>query len=134
MEFRRLRPGELDHEALWLGVTAICALVAWGWLRLDLPRPGCVLHNVTGWPCPGCGSTRAVRDLLHGNLAAAFLHNPLFILLLLGAVLFDLYAAIVLACRLPRVRPRVASLPSWARIGAVSALLVNWLWLLWAGV
>jgi hypothetical protein len=44
--------------------------------------PPCPFHELTGWWCPGCGSTRALHQLLHGHLAAAFWLNPLAVLLL----------------------------------------------------
>ncbi len=44
--------------------------------------PPCPLRYLTGLYCPGCGSLRAVHQLLHGNLAAAWAMNPLTILLL----------------------------------------------------
>lgn len=39
--------------------------------------PECLFHRLTGLYCPGCGSTRAMHQLLHGNIAAAFKLNPL---------------------------------------------------------
>jgi uncharacterized protein DUF2752 len=39
--------------------------------------PACPLHQYTGWWCPGCGTTRALHQLLHGNLREAFRLNPL---------------------------------------------------------
>jgi hypothetical protein len=50
--------------------------------------PGCPFRALTGLDCPGCGSTRAVHQLLHGQLAAAFEFNPLLIL----SLPFFLYA------------------------------------------
>jgi Protein of unknown function (DUF2752) len=44
--------------------------------------PPCPLHYLTGWYCPGCGSLRAIHQLLHGNLRAAWAMNPLTIILL----------------------------------------------------
>jgi hypothetical protein len=44
--------------------------------------PPCPVRYLTGWYCPGCGSLRAVHQLLHGNLRAAWALNPLTILLL----------------------------------------------------
>ena len=42
--------------------------------------PVCILHRTTGLYCPGCGSLRAVHQLLHGHLAAAFHFNALLVL------------------------------------------------------
>ena len=44
--------------------------------------PPCPVRYLTGWYCPGCGSLRAIHQLLHGNLAAAWALNPLTIVLL----------------------------------------------------
>jgi hypothetical protein len=44
--------------------------------------PVCPFHQLTGLWCPGCGTTRALHQLLHGNLAAAIRLNPLAIVML----------------------------------------------------
>ncbi len=44
--------------------------------------PPCPLRYLTGWYCPGCGSLRAIHQLLHGNLRAAWGLNPLTVVLL----------------------------------------------------
>jgi hypothetical protein len=44
--------------------------------------PVCTLHALTGWQCPGCGGLRAVHQLTHGHLAAAWRLNPLLVALL----------------------------------------------------
>jgi hypothetical protein len=41
--------------------------------------PPCPLHYVTGLYCPGCGSLRALHQLLHGHVARAFALNPLLV-------------------------------------------------------
>jgi Protein of unknown function (DUF2752) len=43
--------------------------------------PPCPLRYVTGLYCPGCGSLRAVHQLLHGDFHAAWAMNPLTVLL-----------------------------------------------------
>jgi hypothetical protein len=39
----------------------------------------CPLNSFTGLQCPGCGSQRAIHQLLHLNLKAAWAFNPLLI-------------------------------------------------------
>src|SRR5260370_29918651 len=39
--------------------------------------PRCVFHALTGLQCPGCGTTRALHHLLHGDVAGAFRLNAM---------------------------------------------------------
>ena len=48
--------------------------------------PICLFHALTGWNCPGCGGTRSLYALLHGNFALALRDNALFVVLLAAAV------------------------------------------------
>jgi hypothetical protein len=71
-------------------------------------------------------------SLAHGDLIAAWRHNPLIFLCYGGTLLVNLYAAAVLLFRLPRVR--LANLPAKVKrvLGAlfVFALTANWIYLL----
>lgn len=40
--------------------------------------PACPFRQLTGILCTGCGSQRALHDLMHLDLAGAFRHNLLF--------------------------------------------------------
>ncbi len=41
--------------------------------------PLCPFRALTGFTCPGCGTTRGLHQLLHGNLTAAVKLNPLMV-------------------------------------------------------
>ena len=41
--------------------------------------PRCALKASTGFDCPGCGGLRAAHQLLHGQVRAAFVLNPLLV-------------------------------------------------------
>lgn len=43
--------------------------------------PQCPIHNLLGILCPGCGTTRALSALLHGQLVQAMHLNPFTTLL-----------------------------------------------------
>jgi hypothetical protein len=42
----------------------------------------CPFRILTGFQCPGCGSTRALHQLMHGHVFNAFMLNPLFVIAL----------------------------------------------------
>lgn len=44
--------------------------------------PPCPLRYLTGLYCPGCGSLRAIHQLLLGNIRAAWSLNPLTVMFL----------------------------------------------------
>ena len=39
---------------------------------------GCLLHDLTGHPCPFCGLTRALNSATHGDWSAAAAFHPLW--------------------------------------------------------
>jgi len=91
-------------------VIAIWSVLLAGAVYLFVFEPGktglfpvCLFRLVTGYTCPGCGSTRAMHQLLHGHVVAAFMLNPLFMLaipLLLYALIR--YSVIVMRSGVPR--------------------------------
>ena len=59
-------------------------------IGIDIP---CIFHKLTGLLCPGCGLTRMVKEILHGNLIKAYYYNqllfislPIFIILFLNLI------------------------------------------------
>lgn len=54
--------------------------------------PPCVVHSLTGWPCPSCGTTRAALALAGGELLAGLRLQPLFVLVCVVVGLFSLHA------------------------------------------
>ena len=129
---RPLAPKEFDHELVWL-VVSVAALIAGGlWLWLGLMWPRCPLLTLTGYPCLTCGATRCAIALGHGHLAQAWQWNPLALVAMGGVLLFDIYAAIVLAARLPRLRfvESTRAQKNGVRLIIVALIAVNWIYLL----
>ena len=76
--------------------------------------PFCVFYKTTGLLCPGCGSLRAMHQLLHGHFVAA-LHFNAFVILSLP---FFAYIAARLA--LAKLNDRPANIiipPAWLWCG-----------------
>lgn len=86
-----------------LVVVVIAAVAMTAAMVLGLTPMGstvCLFHALTGWHCPGCGGTRAVRALIHGRWTEALHQHALFVLLLPAAA----YAGISFAFRRNRGR------------------------------
>ena len=131
-QWRRLRPGELDAELIWLCVTVASAALGLMWLALHLPLPRCTFRTITGFPCVTCGATRGAVALAQGDVSAAFWLNPLVFVGIAAVALFDLYALVVLLTRAPRLRltfPAPRARPVLVAISC-GVLLLNWIYLL----
>jgi len=64
--------------------------------------PACPFRFFTGLTCPGCGTTRALHELMHGHFLAAFMLNPLLVVALPFLLYaFLRYSAIALRGRMP---------------------------------
>ena len=133
--WRPLRPLEVDHEALWLlvGSASLC-LLGVALVTPGIQLPVCGFKTITGLPCPTCGLTRTIIALSRGDVDRAVFLNPLAAIACAAGVLYLLYAAVVLALRLPRFRPTVSAAGARrVRIGAVAVLVTNWIWLIATG-
>ncbi|MBF0343684.1 MAG: DUF2752 domain-containing protein [Nitrospirae bacterium] len=71
--------------------------------------PRCIFHTLTGLYCPGCGSTRALHQLLHGNVIAAFRYNQLT-MLFVPFIVYALLSYLFPALKFP---PLPSSNASW---------------------
>ena len=76
--------------------------------------------------------TRCGIQFFHGHFLAAWKWNPLVFMALCSVLVFDLYAFATLAARGPRLRIcfDTQTAKTFARITVVSALLLNWIYLL----
>jgi hypothetical protein len=96
-----------------------------------IPLWGCPFRAATGWPCPGCGLTRAADRLAHLHWAGALDANPLGavagILLALCAVLAVVH--LLFKTRVPTVTlgPREARVFRWGLLGLVTC---NYAWVI----
>lgn len=91
--------------------------------------PPCPLLHLTGWQCPGCGGTRSLYSLLHGDVLGSLAMNPLVIASYLAVA-----AALVGVVLGRREHARMAQALYWlaaaSAVGATvySGLLRNLMW------
>lgn len=64
----------------WIAIAVVLLLGTFvkvtGFNPLQLLGP-CLLHALSGYYCPGCGGTRAVKFLLQGQLLKSFCYHPI---------------------------------------------------------
>jgi hypothetical protein len=60
----------LDHPRLAIGL-GLAAVLQVSLTALGLPGWPCLFRTLTGWPCPGCGLSRALAEMATGDWAAA---------------------------------------------------------------
>ena len=75
-----------SHNSLRVAIIAVTVLSGLVVLFVFDPSrhgfyPKCLFHSLTGLHCPGCGSTRALYEVVHGHVGAAFALNPLIVVL-----------------------------------------------------
>ena len=129
---RRLAPGELDHELIWLSASVLSLGLAAFWLTIGLPWPRCMFHDLTNLPCVTCGMTRCGIQFFHGHFLTALKWNPLVFTVLCAVIAFDVYAFAMLVTCAPRLRIHVSTqrAKTFLRASVVSALALNWTYLL----
>ena len=119
------RIGQSARLGLWLWITIGMGILGSATLYLFDPSiygfyPTCGLYRTTGFLCPGCGSLRAMHQLLHGHLLEALRFNALLVCSLpfIGAT-----AALWLIRNL-RGQPFSLPLkPSWVWVGSAILLI-----------
>jgi len=72
----RLRVGKPIIDRLKSVV--ITVLIVMPFLLMD--GNTCLIKEIIGIPCPGCGMTRAYISLMHFDIKVAFYYHPLFVL------------------------------------------------------
>ena len=99
--------------------------VGWRWSSAALLPPLCLSRACFGVSCPGCGLTRSVVHLAHGDWAASWRAHHLGIPLALLVVLQVPYR--LLALRQPRRRLLPERVGRWTPLALAVLLYLNWL-------
>ena len=129
----RAKAGALPLGAVFLALGATAGLAV-AVLHLDrLPILFCLFRAATGLPCLTCGATRALGDLVAGDVSGALAMNPLATLAALALVPWGIGDLALM----PRGRALALEVPPPAaralRVLAVVAVLANWAYLIAAG-
>jgi hypothetical protein len=93
----------------------------------------CIIKNVTGYPCPSCGTTRAVSLLLKGKLTESIALNPFGILLAIVMLFFPVWILtdrILKKDTLLNTYKKTESFirKPWIAIILILLVILNWIW------
>jgi hypothetical protein len=89
----------------------------------------CIFKNVTGFPCPACGSTRATLALLHGKILNSIRINPFGILSNTLIVISVFWMSFDIARGKETFFPFLKrDWNLWIKIIIALIVIVNWVW------
>lgn len=115
--------GRLVYAALYF--IAFCFLICF--LHVELPEnlvSPCLFRLLTGFYCPGCYGTRALRMLLQGRGIISFIYHPALPYMAFQAWVYGLSLAVnrISRGKLPRVRIR-----TWHFYLLIALIIINWI-------
>ncbi len=97
------------------------------------PTP-CLVKHVTGIPCPSCGTTTAMVELVHGNILSSLLINPFGVLMTIALIIFPVWIIADLLrkqesfFRFYRWLETLLNQHRWFSVPAVLVVIMNWIW------
>lgn len=103
-------------------VGVLLGYVALRWIIPILPDSECAVHMLLGIYCPGCGGTRAVIALLHGEFLKSAYYHPLVMYTVL------MYAWFMLSHTLEKLHvPMIKGMKfeSWIMYGMLVMIALN---------
>jgi hypothetical protein len=132
VEIINARPAEPVHM-VWGPIAALIIATA-GFLESIAPHlPGCIFHEITGFPCPTCGGTRSLIALSRLDLVSSLMYNPLVPLFAFGLIIFSLLFLIGAAAKRSLQIVLTDRGKRILRYSAMGLIAINWIFLIIAG-
>ena len=93
----------------------------------------CIIKNVTGYPCPSCGTTRAVTLLLQGKITESILLNPFGILVAVIMTVFPFWVLTDIFLKKDTFfrwykKTEATIRKPWLAVILILLVLLNWIW------
>jgi hypothetical protein len=128
--FLRKRAKDSIEFGIIYGGIALLVLCAARLLPVLEFLPSCPLNDLTGLPCPSCGSSRSVVHLVHGDVISSITINPLAALCFMAALPYFLYNLVVFILDIPRIIIQLTDKEkNVVRACALFLVLANWFYL-----
>ncbi|WP_162126652.1 DUF2752 domain-containing protein [Flavobacterium phycosphaerae] len=93
----------------------------------------CIIKNVTGYPCPSCGTTRAVLLLTEGKIKESILLNPFGLLVAGIMTVFPVWILIDIVLKKETFytaykKTETVLRKPWLATLLIALVLLNWIW------
>jgi len=93
----------------------------------------CMIKNATGYPCPSCGTTRAVQALYKGDLTGSLLYNPFGIILSVALFILPFWIGFDLTTKRKSFYEAYNKIESVLKqkkiaIPLIILVIINWIW------
>ena len=93
----------------------------------------CIIKNVTGYPCPSCGTTRAVKMLLKEDFLSSFQMNPFGIIVAILMIVLPTWIVFDLATHKETFfknyqKAETILRTRWIAVFLIVLVILNWIW------
>ena len=93
----------------------------------------CMIKNITGYPCPSCGTTRAIQLLVRGDFMASLQMNPFGIIVAIAMTIVPIWIAVDVILKrdtfFKAYKKTEAILRTpWLAIILILLVILNWIW------
>ncbi len=131
----------MSRSRLYTVVMLACAVGStWLWIQNASLLPAltgdnstCLIKSISGVPCPSCGTTRSILELLDGHFITALQWNPMGIIVLLIMVISPVWILLDMLFKkesflryYSRAENHLKS--KWIAIPAIGLVIINWIW------
>jgi Protein of unknown function (DUF2752) len=111
------------------------AWIAWNYKNLSKSDNGisvCMFKNITGLPCPSCGTTHSVFYVIQGKPMDAFNCNPLGFIIVIILIIFPLWIISDLILRKNSFhsfynKSEIFLKKKWVALPAIIFVLIIWI-------
>lgn len=101
---------------------------------MRIPDIPCLFKQLTGIPCPGCGTIRSLNLLLEGKVVESMKMNPLGVMLsLLAVVCFVWYVVDLYRGSRSLYKAFHTRWPNYTIVIASALTIANWAWNIYKG-
>lgn len=120
---------------LFAALTAGYTWLAW-FLYHGTENPNintCIFKQTTGYACPSCGNTRALREIIKGDIINALLINPLGIIIAIILIVFPLWLLYDIVFSKATLFKAYKNFEKtlkvkWVAFILVFLIIINWIW------